>query len=65
MSPLFSVFVQDHQQKILVFERMLYLQSAIQAAERLFLTLFGASLIIRLTLELIVLTNESSLSRYE
>ena len=30
-----------------------------------FVTLFGASLIVRLTLELIVLTNESSLSRYE
>ena len=30
-----------------------------------FVTLFGASLIVRLTLELIVLTNESSWSRYE
>ena len=31
----------------------------------LFVTLFGESLIVQLTLDMIILTNESSLSRYE
>ena len=35
-SPLFSLFVQDHRQRILVFENMLYSQSEIPVAERLF-----------------------------
>ena len=38
-TPLFSVLAHDHQQKILVFEKMLNSKSTIQAAECLFLLL--------------------------
>ena len=36
MSPPFSVVVQYHKEKSLVFEKMLYLQSTVKAAKRLF-----------------------------
>ena len=38
-TPLFSVLEHDHQQKILVFEKMLNSKSTIQVAVRLFLLL--------------------------
>ena len=65
MSPLFSVFVQDHQQTGLVFEEMLYLQSTVPVAELLFCDFVWSKFDGSINSRIDSFNNESNLSRYE